>query len=110
MTGASLIPVFIVIIVVLRIKKLINRYKISGTISPQSAKTLKELNIRRSLVLRKLLRRNVIIESAPGKFYLQENNLIEYLKNRRRRMKTVVIILMIIMILLILTDIFITHF
>jgi len=102
MTGTPLIPAMIAILVVIRIKKLINQFKDSGTISADTAKTTEELNIRRSFLFRRLVRRNVFIEVAPDKFYLEENNLEEYYRNRRIRILTVFIIL----ILLIMLDIY----
>jgi len=105
MTGISFIPVMIVIIIVIRFKKIINQFKVTGTTTPRAAKTLLELNIRNSLIFKNLVRRNVIVEISPDRFYLQEDHLDEYIRARRMRMLLTIGIL----ILLILIDTFFTH-
>jgi len=106
MTGTSVIPAMIVIMVVIRTQKIINRFKNTRTINPETAKTLSELNIRRGFLFNRLLRRNVFMEITSDRFYLQENNLDEYFKARRMRMLSVVLIL----ILIIFIDIYFLHF
>lgn len=83
MTGTSTIPVMVAIIVALRFKLFVRRFTDTGTTYPQVAKTPEELNIRRRMLFNRLLHRGVLIETSPGRFYLDENNLIEYKKVRR---------------------------
>jgi hypothetical protein len=106
MTGISFVPVMVVLIIVIRTKKIINRFINSGTVTPGSAKTLYELNIRNSLILNKLVRRNVIVEISPERFYLHGDNLEKYYSARRTR----ILIIIGILILLILIDGFFLSF
>jgi hypothetical protein len=105
MFGTSFVPVFIVIIITVKIKKMIIQFQNSGTTSPQSAKTLDELNIRRRHLFQRLVRRGVFIEYSPGRFYLNEDNLDDYNRGKRMRMLIVVVVL----IALILVDIYFTR-
>lgn len=100
MTGTSTIPGMVAIIVALRFKFFVRRFTDTGTTNPQSAKTLEELNLRRRMFFNRLLNRGVLIETSPGRYYLDENNLIEYKKVRR----TWALIILGILILIILFD------
>ena len=82
MTGISFIPVIVVAIVAVRRIKLINRFKNTDTTSASNAKDLNELNISRRLLFIRLVNHGVIIEEN-GKYYLNEQNLIEYRTKRR---------------------------
>jgi len=93
MTGTPFVPAMVAIIIVIRIKKLINRFKDSGTTSIRAARSTEELNVRRSFIFRRLVKRNVLVEAVPGKFYLKEENLEGYYRDRRIRILVVVIIL-----------------
>lgn len=103
MTGTSVIPIIIVIIVVVRTRKLINRFKISGAINENSSKTLEELKINRRLIFRKFLFHEVIIE-FNNKYYLNEQNLKDYITKKR----IILISILIIMLALIFLDITLT--
>ena len=90
MTGTSFIPVIVVAIVTLRKRRLVNRFKNSDTTTVGNAKTLKELNINRRLFFNRLVNRGVIIE-VNGKYYLDEQQLIDYRMRRRMILIPVVI-------------------
>ena len=106
MTGTSTVPAMIAIIVVIRIKKIINGFLKSGTTNPKAAKTAEELNIRRGLLFRRLVSRNVLIEPAPGRFYLHEENLEKYYRSRRMTLVAIFFVVG----LFILADLVFTHF
>lgn len=106
MTGTSFIPAMIVAIIVVRTKKIINQFKQTGTTSPQNAKTIGELGIRGNLIFRKLVRRGVLKEAAPERFYLSEENLDDYLRTRRLRAFLVLAILLV----LIIIDVLFLHY
>jgi hypothetical protein len=106
MTGTSFIPAIIVAIIVVRTKKIINRFKLSGTTTPHTAKTAGELNIRENLIFRKLVRRNVLIEVSPGRYYLHNEHLEDYLRARRMR----ILLAISVIIILILIDILFIHY
>jgi hypothetical protein len=71
------------VIVAVKFRKMISRFLDSGTTSPRNAKTLQELNIRAGLMFSRLLKREVIIEPVPGRYYLNEENLATYRHSRR---------------------------
>jgi uncharacterized membrane-anchored protein len=100
MTGTSFIPIIVAVIVVIRFHRFISRFKDSGTTTPKTAKTLEELNLKRRLIFNRLLYRRVLIEISSERYYLNEENLIEYYKARRIRM----IVISGILILIILID------
>jgi hypothetical protein len=97
MTGTSFIPIIIVIIVVTRTRKLTNRFRNVGAINEENAKTLDELKMSRRLIFRKYLSHSVIIETH-GKYYLNEQNLINYRTRKRMILIPLLVILTIIII------------
>lgn len=97
MTGTSFIPIIVVIIVVARTRKLINRFINLGAINDRNAKTLDELKVSRRLIFRKYLAHSVIIETH-GKYYLNEQNLINYKTKKKMILIPLLVILMIILI------------
>ena len=105
-TGTSYIPVLIVIIMVARRRKIIQRFRNSGATTPLNAKTLQELNLRGRLIISRMVRRNLLVETQPGKYYLQENLLEEYYRQRRM----LLLVVMIILAILVIMDIYFTHY
>jgi hypothetical protein len=107
MTATYHIPVFVAvmvaIIVAAKFKKLVNKFIDAGATTPKAAKTPEVLNIRPGLMFKRLMNRGVIIESGPERYYLNEENLVEYKKARRVRM----MIILGALILLILLDVII---
>ena len=99
MTGTSFIPIIIVIIVVTKTRKLINRFRNFGAINEENAKTLDELKLSRRLIFRKYFSHSVIIETH-GKYYLDEQNLINYRTKKRMILIPLVVIFMIIILYL----------
>ena len=101
MTGTSLIPIIVVIVVVVRTGKFINKFRVSGAVNEKNAKTTEELGINKRFLFRKYLSLGIIIESN-NKYYLNEQNLSNY-RNRKRRI--LIPVLIIITVALILLDI-----
>jgi hypothetical protein len=98
--------VMVAVIVVVRFKKLINKFRESGTTSPRTAKTLADLNIYPRRMFNRLLRRGVINEAGSERYYLNEGNLDEYNQVRRIR----VMIIFGVLILLFLLELFVLKF
>lgn len=97
MTGTSFIPIIIVILLVIKTRKLLDRFRKSGAINKENAKTLDELEISPRLMFRKYLSYSVIIETN-GKYYLNEQNLINYRSKKRIILIPLLVILCIIII------------
>jgi hypothetical protein len=106
MTGTSFIPAMIVAIIVVRTKKIINTFKQAGATTPRNAKTTGELGIRGHMIFRKLVRREVLKEASPERYYLNEENLEIYLRDRRLR----VFIVLAIILGLIIIDVLFLHY
>jgi hypothetical protein len=92
-TGTSFIPALIVILVVRKTQQITDAYKTSGATDHETARTPGELGLRRGLLFKRLVRRNVLIEIAPGRYYLDETSLEIYFARRKTRMMAVVIVL-----------------
>lgn len=99
MTGASSIPIIAAIIVVAVNKRLINRFKDTGATNPNSARSLDELNTRRSLIFRRYVRRGILIE-FNSRYYLDEQRLAEYKSKKRRILIPVIILLLAVLLFL----------
>jgi len=97
MTGTSFIPIVIVLIVVAKTRRIVNRFKNSGAINEGNAKTLEELKISRRFIFRKYLFRNIIIESN-SKYYLNEQNLKDFRSKKRLILMSIVVILILVFI------------
>ena len=97
MTGTLLIPIIIIIVVVIRSQKLINRFRTLGAINEKNAKTPDELKMNKQLIFRKYLLYSVIIETQ-GKYYLNEQNLKNYRARKRMILIPVLVILTLIFI------------
>jgi hypothetical protein len=89
-------------IVAIKIRKIIERFKQHGAVTPDSALPLERIGISKRLVLRRLISRGVIMEVAPDKFYLNEENLTVYNRNRRTRAAIVVVCIIIALVLYVL--------
>lgn len=99
MTGTSIIPSLVAVIIIAKINKFIQRFIATGTTSPNTAKTLEELKLDKRVAFRKMLKHKVIIETNPNRYYLSEENLEKY-RNTRRTIMSVIIIILAILILI----------
>lgn len=97
--ASNFVPIMMVIIVMVRINRLINQFKETGTISYQSAKNLEELSIKPRFIFNRFVKREVIIEATNERFYLNLDNLKIYSKERRVRMLVISGILILIMLI-----------
>jgi len=99
MTGISSLPIIVAIIIVVRTRELINRFKNSGAINEKNAKTLDELKISRRFIFRKYLFHGVIIE-LNNKYYLNEQNLNDYRTKKRNILIPIILIIILVSIVL----------
>ena len=97
MTGTSSIPIIVAIIIVVKTRKLINRFRNSGAVNEKNAKTLEELKINRRLIFNKYLNRGIIIETNK-KYFLNEQNLIDYRTTKRMILIPIVVVLILVLI------------
>jgi hypothetical protein len=99
MYGTSFIPSMVAILVVIRTKSILNKFRNTGTTAAYTAKTLEDLGLRQSLIFMRFLRRSVIIQVSGNKYYLNEENLTEY-RNERRRLLIPILLILLLLILL----------
>ncbi|HJR58941.1 MAG TPA: hypothetical protein VJ813_06085 [Vicinamibacterales bacterium] len=65
-------------------RRMVNRVRMLGAVSPQQARTLEELGITRGVILRRLRERAVIRQAGPDRFYLDEPSWEAVRRSRRR--------------------------
>ncbi len=71
-------------VVAARINKYIRRLREKGATSPEKAVTLEDIHMRRSLIFRRLVKREVIVRKGEDKYWLNLQNLESYRKSRRK--------------------------
>lgn len=92
-------------IIAISTKRIISRFEKSGSISPSTSKTLKELKLHRGMIVKRLLRKGVLIETGESKYYLDNMNLAQYRIDRQKRILVFFIVVAISAIFYILYDI-----
>lgn len=84
-------------VVIVKQKRMMRRFTESGAVSPQTAKTLEELDCRDSFLFRRMAAAGVFRRTEEGKYYLDERAAAEF----RGRQKTRILIAMLIALLLV---------
>jgi len=65
-------------------RRMVNRLRMLGAVSPARAKTLEELGVSRGVILRRLRERAVIRDAGGGRYYLDEPSWAAVRRSRRR--------------------------
>jgi hypothetical protein len=81
-------------LIAIKMRKIIDRFKEHGAVTPERSLPLETIGVSKRLLLRRLIRRGVIIEATPGRYYLNEENLTIF--NQNRRAKAGIVLLLII--------------
>lgn len=84
--------------IIAKTRRIIRRFENVDATSPGNARTLEELNLRHGLILGRLLRKEVIVEASPQRYYLNRRNLPNFEESRKTRMKVVLVIIAVIVI------------
>ena len=82
--------------IVAKTRKFVRRFEEANATSARNARTLEELNLRRSLIFMRYLKLGVFIEASPQRYFLSHENLYGYNERRRKRMTVVFAVLAII--------------
>jgi hypothetical protein len=82
-------------VIAIKIRKIIDHFKQHGAVTPDRSQPLEKLGLSKSHLMRRLIRRGVIIEISPGKYYLNEDNLAVFNQNRRTRAGIILVILIV---------------
>ena len=78
-------------------RRLVNRVRMLGAVSPQQARTLEELGITRGVILRRLRERAVIRQVGPDRFYLDEPSWEAVRRSRRRAIHVLGVIALVVL-------------
>ena len=73
-------------------RRFVNRFDERQACSPESARTLVELELPESRLLSRLQKAGVVVPMAGGRYYLNRERLREYRAARRRRALTVLVL------------------
>ena len=73
-------------------RRFVNRFEERQACSPESARTLVELELPESRLLSRLQKAGVVVPVAGGRYYLNRERLAEYRAGRRRRALTVLVL------------------
>lgn len=84
--------------IIAKTRRIIRRFENADATSAQNARTLEELNLRHGLILRRLLRKEVVVEASSQRYYLNREHLLNYENSRKTRMKAVLVIIAVILI------------
>ncbi len=84
--------------IIAKTRRIFRRFEDADATSPRNARTLEELNLRHGLIIRRLLRKEVIVEASPQRYYLNREHLLNYENSRKIRMKTVLVVIAVIVI------------
>ena len=71
-------------VILARKRRMVNRLKAAGAVSPQQARTLEELGITSGVILRRLRERAVVRKAGPDRYYLDEPSWDAVRRSRRR--------------------------
>ncbi|HKI01523.1 MAG TPA: hypothetical protein VKK31_06045 [Thermoanaerobaculia bacterium] len=89
----SLSPALPVAILAWRIRALLRRFETLHAVSPDSAVSLDELNVRNSVIFRRFVKRGVIGKVGEDRYYLDRDRQQEWMKVRRKRAVVVVTVI-----------------
>ena len=71
-------------VILARERRMVNRLRTAGAVTPEQARTLEELGIEKGVILRRLRERAVIRQAGPDRFYLDEPSWEAVRRSRRR--------------------------
>jgi len=71
-------------VILARERRMVNRLRTAGAVTPEQARTLDELGITTGVILRRLRERAVIRQAGPDRFYLDEPSWEAVRRSRRR--------------------------
>lgn len=71
-------------VILARERRMVNRVRTAGAVTPEQARTLDELGISKGVILRRLRERAVIRQAGPDRFYLDEPSWEAVRRSRRR--------------------------
>lgn len=87
-------------VIAIRRKRFVRKFREAGAIDPQHATTPESLGERRSWIFNHMADQGVFPRTTDGRFYLDEQAAIEFLKARKRRALWIVAILSFVFVLI----------
>ena len=77
------------------------RFQEAGAVAPESAMSLEQVGLRDSRMFQRMVRREVICQAAPGKYYLDVEAAQVFRKARRERALNALLIVLVLAVVLI---------
>lgn len=71
-------------VILARERRMVNRLRAAGAVTPEQARTLEELGISRGVIFRRLRERAVVRQAGQDRFYLDEPSWEAVRRGRRR--------------------------
>jgi len=71
-------------VVLAKERRMVGRFRMSGAVSPQQARTLEELGIKPGVILRRLRERAVVRKVGEDRYYVDELSWEAVRRSRRR--------------------------
>jgi hypothetical protein len=68
-----------------RQNRYLRKFTAAGAVAPAGARPLREVGVRDSRVFRRLVSRGVLVEAAPGRFYLDPPASAAFRHRRRKQ-------------------------
>lgn len=87
--------------IAIKIKKIVARFRELNATIPDNAVTIEATGLHKSRIFSRLINRGVLVETNPGKYYLDEQ---AYLKQRYRRLIILLSLLIIVTVILLFTN------
>jgi hypothetical protein len=78
-------------------RRMVNRLRTAGAVTPAQARTLEELGITGGVILRRLRERAVVREAGPDRFYLDEPSWEAVRRGRRRAIHVLGVIVLVVL-------------
>lgn len=72
-------------VIAIRQKRLVNRFREAGATDPEHAITPEALGERRSWIFNQMVEHGVFLPALNGRFYMDNQAAIEFLRQRRKR-------------------------
>jgi anti-sigma factor RsiW len=72
--------------IAMKIRRIVDAFRRAGATSPAAARSLAELDLRESWIANRLIKRGVLLQGEPGRYYLDEKGWQAFRRARRRRL------------------------
>ena len=75
-------PAFVLLVLALRVRQAVSRFRVAGATTPENARSLADLGVRNGVAVKLLRRRDILVDAGSERYYLDEAG---YERSRKRR-------------------------